>query len=226
MRNTLRQAAAVARLELFRTGRAPTTPVAALAFAVILAFGYWLYWRALPPRPEDDRLLAHAFILAAIIGLRFGIASDRALGAESFLIRNLVGPAAYFAGKLAALLTSLLALTAFAVVTGTILSAGDWNHALWYSLASALAVCLFVPILLLVESAMDTRFPGAAAFVLFVVAALAASITIGIEPLTSFLGLTMERLDYKSLLPLAWRAAVAIAITGASYPLWRRRASG
>lgn len=225
-RNTLRQAVAVARLELVRARHTPATFVALLCFTAVLALGHWLYWRALPPRPEDDRLLVHAFILAATIGLRFGIASDRAQGSELFLVGNLVGPAAYFFGKLTALLASLLVLTVSALVTATILSAGDWNHALWYSLTSALAVCLFIPILLLVESVMETRFPGAAAFVLFVVITLTASITFGTKPLVEFLGLDMERLDYRSLLPLAGRAAAALGLTGLLYPIWRRRASG
>lgn len=225
MRNTIRQAAAVTRLELFRTGRATVTHVALLCFIAVLAFGYLRYWRALPPRPDDDRLLAHAFVLAAVIGLRFGIGSDRALGSERLMVGNLVEPAAYFAGKLAALLASLLALTAFALITATILSAGDWNHALWYSLASALAVCLSLPILLLVETGMATRVPGAAAFVLFVAIALTSSITIGAQSLVTFLGLTMAPLDYGSLLPLAWRALAALGITGLLYPIWRWRAN-
>lgn len=221
MRDTFRETAAIAHLELTRTMRAPTTLIALLGCTTVLALGHWLYWRALPRRPEDDRLLGYAFVLATMIGLRFGFSSDRALGSERFLVENLVRPTAYFFGKFTALLTSLLILTVFAIITATTLSAGDWNHALWYSLTSALAVCLFSPILLLVELAMETRFPGPAVFVLFVVAVLTASFTSGTQPLIRYLAFTMERLDYQSLVPLAWRVAAALGITGLLYPLWR-----
>lgn len=200
--------------------------MALLGFTAIMALGQWLYWSALPPRPEDDRLLGHALLLAYLIGLRFGFSSDRILGSERFLVENLVRPAAYFFGKFIALLTSLLAMMILAIITATALSAGNWNHALWHSLTIALAICLFSPILLLVELTMETRFPGPVVLVLFAMAGLTASFTIGVQPLIEFLAFTMERLDYQSLVPLAWRAAAALGITGLLYPLWRWRAGG
>lgn len=226
MKETMQQTAAVTRLELTRTWAMPATRVALITFLALTAVGQYLYWRALPPRPVDDRLLAHAFLLAAMIGLRIGISGDRTLGSESLMVGNLIRPAAYFFGKLGAFLSALLALTAIAFAYASVISAGDWRHALWYSTAIALVICLFTPLILAIELLMQTRYPGPAALVIFSVAMIIAGITTGVEPVVNILALDMTGLDFHTLPPLAARSVAALILTAIMYGLWRPRARG
>lgn len=224
--HSIRQIQAMATLELTRVMRSRSTVAALVAFTALLALGHWLHWQATPPRPVDDRLFSYAFLAAVMIGLRFGIASDRRAGAEHLLAGNLIEPTAFFYGKVVALVIGLLAFTAYTIVVGTLLSGGDGNYALWYALHITLVVALFLPLILLAEFVMDTRYPAPAIFVIFAVTVTIAGTTVGIQALVDFMGITSQRLDYRSLAPLAWRAPVSIAITSLLYPLWYARMSG
>jgi hypothetical protein len=226
VKETFRQVRAVMALELARVARAPATIGALVVFTTLVALGQWLHWRTVPPRPEDDRLYGYAFLSAVMIGLRFGFSGDRSSGSDMLLIGNLIRPRAFFLGKLGALALVLLTFTAYAITAAGLLSAGDWSYALWYSILFALVVWLFIPATLLAELVMDTRYPGPAVFVAFVVAVTLASVTTGVQPLIEFLGFNTQRLTYASLAPLAWRALVAGGIMAVLYPIWRWRTIG
>jgi hypothetical protein len=226
MRLSIRQIHAVAALELSRIARSPTTLIAIIVFTGLAAAGQWLHWRTLPPRADDDRLLGYAFILAAMIGLRLGLSNDRKRGIEQLIVDNLIGPVSFFLGRLLSLIVTLSIFTAYAIIAASILSAGDWNFALWHTLLLALAVWIFTPLLLLVELVVDTRLPGPAVFVVFVVTTIIAGITVGVQPLIDLLGFRAVRLDYATLAPLAWRALIASGITALLYPVWYWRLRG
>ncbi len=226
MKDSIRQVHALASLELIRIARSPATIIALASFTILLAIGHWLHWRALPPRPDDDRLFGYAFLVAVMIGLRFGFASDRESGTEQLLIGNLIRPATYFFGKAAALLITLLAFMTYAGITSGLLSVGDWSYSLWYALLFALVIWLFTPLMLLFELALDTRYPGPAVFVTFVIMITIARFTIGIQPLIDLLAFDRARLDFAGLLPLAWRALIVAGVTGLLYPVWRWRMIG
>lgn len=226
MKQLLAQAYAIARLELTRVVRSSSTLIALIGFTTLLAVGQWLHWQALPPRPDDDRLFGYAFLIAAMIGLRFGFSSDRRLGIERLLVGNLIRPIAFFAGRLAAVIVVLLTFTVFTTITAGLLSAGDWRYATWYSLILALTTWLFIPVMLLAELVMDTRYPGPAVFIVFVVAVAITSITVGVQPLIDFLALDVLRLDYATLAPLAWRALLVSGVMVLIYPIWYWRLRG
>jgi hypothetical protein len=161
-----------------------------------------------------------------MIGLRFGFSSDRRLGVERLLVCNLIRPVAFFAGRLAAVIVVLLTFTVFTTITAGLLSAGDWRYATWYSLLFGLITWLFIPVMLLAELVMDTRYPGPAVFIVFVVVVAITSITVGVQPLINFLGFTVPRFSYVGLAPLAWRALIIIGILLLLYPIWHWRLSG
>lgn len=224
MRVLLRQTQAVTTLELMRVARARATPVALVGFVALLALGQWLHLRALHPRPDDDRLFGYAFLAALMIGLRFGFSTDRKHGTEQLMLGNLIQPAALYLGKVVALTATLLIFTGIALLSAAIISTGDWNFALWYALVMMLAIWLFTPLILLMELGMETRYPGLAAFASFVVLVAIATFTIGAPKLTQLLGFELQRFNYATLQPLAWRTLLAALALGFLYPLWRWRA--
>lgn len=226
MQEIIRQARAIAALELTRLVRTPATIIALVGFVAILLVGHWQHWRTLPPRPDDDRLFGYAFLIAAMVGLRFGFSHDRVRGSDRLLIGNLVEPAGFFLGKVAALVIALAALTIFAFVTGGLISVGDWGFALWYSALFTLVIWLFAPVLLLAELVLDTRYPGPAVFVFFVLTVTVATFTIGVPRFVELMGFGVERFDFSTLAPLTWRAPIAAALLALLYPLWRLRTLG
>lgn len=223
MRFDPRQLAAVTRLELIRRVRSPLTLIAIISLAFLVMIGEWLHWKATRARPGDERLLGHAIILAALLGLRFGFSTDRGDGSERLLAGNLVSYPAYFFGKVLALLASISALATTAFILSTVVSAGDWQYALWYTLSASLAISLFTPLLLMVELGMDTRVPGPAVLVIFASVALITAITSGADTFLRLMAFTMSRPDYSTLLPLVYRVGIALALTILAYPIWRWR---
>lgn len=223
MRTLIRQTHAVINLELMRTARAPATTVALCGFISVLILGQILHLKALPPRPDDDRFFGYAFLIAAMIGLRLGLSTDRKRGSDQLLLGNLIRPAALYLGKIITLACNLLIFAGAAALCATISTAGDWNFALWYTVVMTLTIWCYMPLLLLTELSMDTHYPGPAAFALFVLLVVIGAAIIGADQIVQLLGFQTQRFTYSSLIPLARRTLLATCTLALGYPLWRWR---
>jgi hypothetical protein len=224
MKALLQQLHAVTSLELVRVARARATPIAICAFVTLLVLGQWLHSRALPPRPDDDRLFGYAFLGAIMLGLRFGFSGDRKHGTEPLLLGNLIRPAALYLGKVLALTITMLLFVAIALLSAAIVTKGDWEFTLWYTLLMALAVWSFTPLILVIELLMETRSPGLAAFARFALLSLVAALSVGPGRFTELMGFDIQRFSYPTLQPLALRALLATMALALLYPAWRKRA--
>lgn len=216
----------VAAFELRRVMRSPATVVGMLIFVVLLAVGHWSYWSALPPRAAGDRMFSLAYIIAMCAILRFGLAEDRDLHFDEFLIVNLVSPLRYAIGKLMATVGVLLAFGVVAFLLGFILGAADWEYAIWYTTLLTLVAWVYLPAILLVELAVATRYPTAFVFVIFVACLTVARLFVGTPTIVDALGLDLERFDYASLVPLTRRALISTWLLALLYPLFRLRIVG
>lgn len=223
MKEFFRHTAAVATFELRRMGRSRSTILGILAFAALLAIGHWSYWKALPPRPEDDRLFGYAYVAAMILCLRFGLADDRATRFDRFLGDNLISPIRLLAGKLQAVAAFLLLFGAYAFTLALAFSTGEWVYAWWYVLRFTLTAWVFLPIVVLVEVAMDMRYPVAVVLTGFMILMVAADPLVGVETVTDALGLRAKRFQFGTLTPLTGRAILATGALVLLYPLctWR-----
>lgn len=226
MRAVIAQCSAVAVFELRQLVRARSTALGVASFFLLLALGHWAYWSARPPRPMDDRLFGYAYIAAMAFSLRLGLAADRERALDEYLVTNFVAPACYIGGKLLAAAAYLAAFGACAFAAALLLSAGEWTYALWYTLLFSLVAWVFLPAILLIELATDTRAPAAAAFVGFVVALVAVRQLYGAPVLVDALGLRVERFAFDTLAPLAARALAVPGILALLYPLCRWRLLG
>jgi len=223
MSGRLSAVVAIARFEIREQWRSRAAWIAAIGFIVLLAAGHWSYWTTLPPRPDDDRLFGHAYLLAAIALLRFGTSRDHELGFDEYLVTNLTTPARYLAGKLLAACASLAALGGIAFAAALALSLGEWRYAVWYTVLFTLVSQLFLPAVLLAELLFRTRLPAAVVFFGFVVALAVARAVSSPMVLVTALGLDTERFAFETLAPLARRAVGSTLLLGLLYPVWRLR---
>lgn len=212
MRNRRRRACLrpLAAFELRRMLRSPTTAAAVVTFTAVLALGHWIA-RGDATGADDDRLFGYAFLLAAMIGWRLNLATDRVRGFEDFAVPNLAGPARYVAGKLVAAALWLGCLATFAFVAGLALSAGDLRYAVWYPPVFALVVWSFVPVLAAVELVIDTRVPAVVVALLFATIATGSAAFGSVEAPFRILGLLpIERYRPETLGPLLLRVFVVV----------------
>ncbi|HEX7049691.1 MAG TPA: hypothetical protein VF188_05715 [Longimicrobiales bacterium] len=226
MMRGIERTVAVARFELRRLLRSRSTLIAIACFLMVLAAGHWSYWASMPPRAADDRLFGYAYIGAMILSLRLGLAADRDLGLDAFLVRNFVAPVEYLAGKVLAVAVQLVGFGVLAFVAALALSAGEWEYATWYVLLFTLVAWLFLPGVLLAELVVRTRYPVAAVVVGFVIALAIGEAFSDVLVWVSALGLDVERFAYATLEPLVWRCAGATLLLVLLYPLSLLRLPG
>jgi hypothetical protein len=217
---------ALVGVELRRIARAPGTAVGVVGFLVLLAVGHWSYWTTLPPRPEDDHLFVWAYIIAMCGMLRFGFAEDRELDLDEYLVTNLVSPLRYVLSKLLAVAAMLGVFGAGAFACAAAASAGDLQYAAWYTVLMTLVTWMSLPALLLIELAIDSRYPAIFVLMAFAATLVAGRLVFGSLVIVEALGLDIERYAYASLAPLAVRAAVAAWLLVVLYPLCRLRLVG
>lgn len=217
---------ALAAVELRRMMRAPGTLVGVAGFLVLLAVGHWSYWTSLPPRPEDDRLFVWAYIVAMCGMLRFGLAEDRELGIDEYLVPNLVPPFRYALSKLLATVAMLGIFGAGAFICAAAASVGDLQYAAWYTVLMTLVVWMLLPVLLLVEICIDTRYPALFVLLVFVATLIVGRLMLGPVAIVQLLGLDVQRYVYASLGPLGVRALVSGWLLVVLYPLCRLRLVG
>ena len=206
-------------MELRRMLRDPMTAAGLFAFAVFLALGAWLYWRALPPRPQNGRLFGEAFLLGGIIAWHTGIARDRGDRFDSYLAANFFPPVALYLAKVAAAIAFLLAYASAAFLLAVATSAGDVGYAAHYAGLYALAFALALPGIVLIELALTTRYPVPILLLLFF-AVLGIYSRIGdVQALIRLLGMD----GTIAAGPATARTAIALVLLGACYPLFRFR---
>src|SRR5690606_7631714 len=180
---------ALAAVELRRMMRAPGTLVGVVGFLILLAVGHWSYWTTLPPRPEDDRLFVWAYIVAMCGMLRFGLAEDRELAIDEYLVPNLISPLRYALSKLLATTAMLGVFGAGAFACAAAASAADLQYAAWYTVLMTLVVWMLLPALLLVEICIDTRYPALFVLLAFVATLIVGRLMLGPVAIVRLLGL-------------------------------------
>ncbi|MBW3660022.1 MAG: hypothetical protein KY397_00105 [Gemmatimonadetes bacterium] len=209
---------ALIRFEVVRRARARPQQVVALLYAVFVPAAYGagsLGW-------VDDAGLA---LLVFTLYAGFGI--DRSLAYDELLVPNFVAPNRYVAAKVASLAIALVAIGGLVGATVLLASAGSGDHALWHAALFLLLALYFLPLVLLVESAMETRLPLlAAVIVLFVVLGIVAWV-LGPEFVRQAFGFSVIPYRLETLGPLARRAlVVSPLLTLILLPLVRRRLPG
>ncbi len=209
-------------LELRRTWADPLTWGALFGFIVILVVGAWLYWRSLPPRLQNGRLFGEAYLLAMIIAWHAGFARDRMSKFDVYLASNFVDVRSLYFAKVSAAVVTVcgFCLIAFLIAVGT--SLGDFGYAAHYATLFLLASMLAVPALVLIELALNTRYPVPILLLLFF-GFLGIYSRIGdVQALIRLLGMsgTIE------LFPALVRTLVALALAAACYPLFHLRLGG
>lgn len=212
---SLRDAEPIGPLVLFelrRSAQRPATPVALLILALTLAIGHADHWRG-GSATITEGFFIHAYLIGAIVLMRYGLAADRRLRFDEYLIVNHVGAATYVAAKVCAMAVLLLAYGGVAAVLETAYSGGALGAALWAAAALTLTAWLFAPVVMLVEAWLDTSVPAAVVLLAFVVAVLVSFFSArSLLPLDA-IGVTEAAPGYWSTLaPLALRALVAAPI--------------
>jgi hypothetical protein len=205
--------------ELRRRLRDGMTYAALFAFMVVLGIGAWLYWQSLPPRASGGRLFGEAYLLALVIGCHAGIAHDRTQHFDRYLTANFLAPAALYFGKVATTILYLVLFAVLSLVLALLTSAGSAGYAARYSLVFFLATLLMLPLLVLTELLITTRYPGP-----LIVVGFFAFLTIygsvnDPRPLLSVLGMEGS----VEAVPAIVRSGLALLATSALYPLFRLR---
>lgn len=209
-------------LEVRRVLRDELTYAGVAAFALLLGVGSWLYWQTLPPRAPGGRLFGEGYVLALAVCCHAGLARDRAQRFDMYLAANFVTPAALYCGKVLAALVLLVALAATSFLLALIASMGDAAYAIHYSLLFLLASLLVLPVVVLTELAVTTRFPWPLIVMAFFAFLAVYGRTGDLRPL-------LERLGFAGnvdLWPALLRSALAFGATAACYPLFRFRLGG
>lgn len=217
---------ALVAVELQRAMRSPGALVGVAGFLILLGVGHWSYWTSLPPRPEDDRLFVWGYIVAMCGMFRLGLSEDRELALDEYLVSNLVSPLRYALSKLLATIAVVGIFGAGAFVCAAAASAGDFQYAAWYTVLMTLVVWTLLPVLLLVELGIDTRYPALFVLLIFIAAVVVGRLALGPIAIVRVMGLELERYVYSSLAPLGVRALVAGWVLVLLYPLWRLRLVG
>lgn len=217
---------ALVAVEVQRALRSPGALVGLSGFLILLGVGHWSYWTSLPPRPEDDRLFVWGYIVAMCGMFRLGLGEDRELALDEYLVSNLVSPLQYALSKLLATIAVVGIFGAGAFLCAAAASAGDIRYAAWYTVLMTLVVWTLLPVLLLVELGIDTRYPALFVLLIFIATVIVGRLALGPIAIVRVMGLEIERYVYSSLAPLGVRALVAAWVLVLLYPLWRLRLVG
>lgn len=223
----LAEVRALAVFELCRRARSRITLLAGLLFAIVLALGHWVA-RGPDAGGDPDRMFGYAYLLAALLTLRLGLAVDRESDFDEFLTANFISPVGYLTGKIVALAAFLLAFALYTFTIAIAMSLGDFRYAAWYTLLFTLMVWVFSPLVALVELGMTTRVP-AMVVAIALVASMMVLAGLGKNPeiVVQAFGLNVKRYEYGTLWPLVARSAFAVpAAYAALYALLRRRLCG
>lgn len=201
--------AALVRFELSRMLSRPAARSAVLVFVALLALSHVDEWRGIPPE-RDEGMFGLAFIVGAIGLVCFGLAADRRLRFDAYLLANHVTPSTYLAAKAlaGAVLVVLYAVCATAVELAMTASPGA---ALWAGSYALLLVLLMMPLALAVEAFADTAMPLAPVLLVWLATALASWLFARSTLPMSLLGIdVLDPGVWRSLEPLATRSAIVV----------------
>lgn len=210
---------AVLRFELIRMLRDRHTWIALSVFAVTLIYGAWSYWQSLPPRAQNSRMFGEAFLLAMVIGWHSGIARDRIFKFDAYLVANFVEPRTAFLAKVATALAFVAMLGFAAFLLATAASLGDLGYAAHYTVLFVLAAIVALPGIILLELALNARYPVPVLVIIFFVVLGIYSRGGDVQPLIRALGMH----GHIEVVPAIVRTAAALLLTVACYPIYRLR---
>ncbi|HUF12554.1 MAG TPA: hypothetical protein VMN78_05580 [Longimicrobiales bacterium] len=208
----------LALFELRRGAQRPSSLLALLLLAGTLALSHVDEWRG---RSAGEGFFGHAYLLGAIAFMRYGLAADRRLRFDEYLIVNHVRPATYLSAKVCAMAILLVAYGAVAVVLEAAFSGGGFADAAWLALAFTLAAWMFAPLVMLVETWADTSLPAAVVLLAYFVTVITIYMVGGTLAPLDVLGIThLEPGYWSSLGPLTLRsligAPLAFLLVGAA----------
>jgi hypothetical protein len=206
-------------LEWRRVVRDRSSHVALGLFVLVAGIGAWLYWNALPPRPPGSRLFGEAYVLALVVGGHVGLARDRAVRFDAFLISNFVTPAHYYVTRVVIAVMTLTAFAAIAFAIALVLSFGDLAYAAEYAATLYFASLMALPAIVILELFLNSRHTVAILLIGLVVTMTLYGRANDPRPVLRALGLSGELDVWASL----FRSGIALTISIAFYPLFRWR---
>ena len=196
--------------ELKRAASRRVVPVALLLFTAALALGHIEHWRG---EAANGAFYGYAWVIGAILLMRFGLAADRALRFDEYLVVNLVRPRAYVAAKAGAMGALLVGYALFGMVVEIAFTGGGVGDVAWAASAWVLATWLFAPLAMAVESWFDTSLPSALVLLVYFIVVVTEYVAArSLHSAEVFGLLQLAPGDWSSLGPLALRAVVAAPI--------------
>lgn len=209
----------LASFEIWRFCGRRIVAVALLLFAALLAAGRVDQWRG-EELAHDGGFFGYAYLLAAVLLMRFGFAADRRLRFDEYLVVNHVSAPSYYTAKVLAMAGVLVGFGVIAAVLEAAFAGGNLADAFWLAAAFTLVAWIFAPFAMFVEMRLDTSVPAAAVLLGFFALVLAEYLSLRRLVSVELLGLQGLIVgDWRSLGPLAIRAVlfapVAFAATGA-----------
>lgn len=198
--------------EVRRAAQRRIVPVALLIFAGAVAVGHYDRWRGSAPA-NGSELFGPAYLLGVVLLMRFGLAADRNLRFDEYLIANHVKVREYMFAKAAMMAVVLLAFGVIAVLVEVVFSGGDLSGVAWTVVSWTLTAWLLAPFAMAVEASADTSLPAAAVLLLFTIVVIAEYMILRTVHIPEVLGLRqLATGDWGSLEPLALRALIGAPI--------------
>jgi hypothetical protein len=188
--------------------RSPMAIGGLVACGLVAALGPLLSWTGGRGWRVDGDLLFYAYLVGGLFVLRSGVEQQREGGLQAFIRHNLASPVEHALGAVVALLGAWLLLTGLLFLLTLLLSFGDVATAAWYAWAFGLALSLFLPFALMVESVSSFRIPLILPLILYMALAVGLALTVGEARTAAILGISADRSDPASSLRLAARAAL------------------
>jgi hypothetical protein len=192
--------------------RSPLTRGGLVALAAIAALGPIGSWTSGQGLAVDGNLLFYGYLAGALFALRSGLEQQREGGLATYLRHNLATPVEHAAGMVLSLMGSWLVLSVVLFAVTLVYSGGDLPSAAWLATSFALALALLLPFTLMVESVMTFRIPLLLPVIGYLALVVILAMALGEERMAAILGFGVERGDPRSLLRLAVRAAVVLAV--------------
>jgi hypothetical protein len=217
--------AALMRLQLAQHWRSRRWVIALAITVAVVALGL-LFSR------EKHTHFGYSILVAAIVALNFGIVEDRKQGFDRFLV-NLFEPKVVFGHKIAATLISYCVF--FAALFGLVAVLWlDVRAAAWYSAYWFFILGLILPIVLLVESAVDATTPAPFAMVLAIAVQIVPMRIWGVIPWLQMIGAqptagASEPLTRLALIVVGWNALllpIAFAVYLLRHESWHAPRKG
>lgn len=203
--------AQLATFELRRAAERRIVPIALLLFTAALAIGHVDHWRG--KAPNGTAFFGYAYLIGLVLLMRFGLAADRQLRFDEYLLVNHVRPRTYLAAKACAMGALLFAYCLLGALVEIVFAGGGVSEAAWIAVAWSLTAWLFAPIAMLVETWLDTSVPVAVVLLVYVIVVMTEYMSRHTIVSVEMLGVRqLAPGDWASLGPLALRALLGAPI--------------